>query len=105
MDTPENEQLAELQAEVRRLRTEMQSLTKSIQLRDADTAAVTAIMQSMANLTLLAPQITEPFTQVLREVYKIHRDKPNVTALYREHFDNAFKSLLPDHLKSRVLDD
>jgi hypothetical protein len=42
---------------------------------------------------------------MLREMYKMHRDKPKVTALYREHFDNAFRSLLPDHLKQRVLAD
>ncbi|HGL6720952.1 hypothetical protein NTJ56_13735 [Burkholderia contaminans] len=105
MNEPENDQLAQLHAEVQKLRAELQSITKSMQLRDADTAAVTAIMQAMANMTLLAPQISEPFSLVLREVYKVHRDKPKVTALYREHFDNAFKSLLPDHLRSRVLAD
>ncbi|WP_186085840.1 hypothetical protein [Burkholderia gladioli] len=105
MNQPDNDNQPQLQAEVMRLRADIQSLIKGIQLRDADTAAITVIVQAMANMTLLAPQIADPLSKVLRETYKIHQNKPNVTALYREHFDNAFRSLLPDHLKARVFAD
>ncbi|WP_458366848.1 hypothetical protein [Burkholderia pseudomallei] len=100
MEKPDFEQL---QAEVQRLRAEVQLLIKGTQLRDANLAATTTILQALANLTMLSPNSWEPLAAVLRETYKIRRDQPGVTALYREHYDAAFKATLPDHLKPLVL--
>ena len=94
MDGPENEQLVRLQAEVQILRGAIQLLTKSTQLRAADAAAITVMVQTPARMTMLAPLCNEPLVFVPRELYKAHRDKPKVTALYRERFQSAFESLL-----------
>ncbi|MGU7780444.1 hypothetical protein [Burkholderia sp. PU8-34] len=102
MDKPEIEQL---QAEVHRLRAEVQLLIKGMQLRDANVAATTTIVQALANLTMLSPNSWEPLAAVLREAYKVRRDQSGVTALYREQFDAAFRATLPDHLKPLVLKD
>ncbi|AJY18617.1 hypothetical protein [Burkholderia multivorans] len=102
MDKPEIEQL---QAEVQRLRAEVQLLIKGTQLRDANAAAHTSILQALANLTMLSPDTWEPLAAALRMMYEIRRDQPGVTALYREQFEAAFKATLPDHLKRLVLPD
>lgn len=94
MDGPENEQLARLQAEVKILRGAIQLLTKSTQLRAADAAANTVMVQTLDGMTMLAPLRNEPLAFVLHEQYKAHRDKPKVTALYLERFQSAFESFL-----------
>jgi len=105
MNGPKSEQLAQLQAEVQTLREAIHLLTKSMQLRAADAEAVTVMVQALAGMTMLPPLRSEPLAFVLRELYKVHRDKPKVTALYRERFDRVFKSLLPPDLKHRVFAD
>ncbi|PXX20891.1 MULTISPECIES: hypothetical protein [Burkholderia] len=94
MDGPENVQLTRLQAEIQILRGAIQLLTNSTQLRAADAVAITVMVQTLAGMTILALLRNEPLVFVLRELYKAHRDKPKVTALYRERLLSAFESLL-----------
>jgi hypothetical protein len=96
-------QARQLQAEVQRLRAEVQTLAKAIQLRDADSAAITTVIQGLLNATLLVPQAAEPLALAIRAGHLLQKDKPGCTALYREHYDAAIQSILPDHLKPLVL--
>lgn len=99
------EEIEQLQAEVQRLRGEVQGLIKVIQLRDAMDGATVSIVQALANLTMLDPKSHEPLAAILRATYELRTNEPGRTATYREHFDNAFKAILPSHLKPLVLRD